>query len=88
MNDDWSSVIFGMGVLVLGTVLIITVVLAATRLAQARADATRERRLQELTRKYQDSTEETLELGRQTTAELADVRRRLERIEQVLKTVE
>jgi hypothetical protein len=89
MNDtDWTGVIFGMGVLVLGTVILIVVLVVAERFYRARAQRQDLLRLTALVERYERTTAETAEHQRTATADLADVRARLEAIERLLREVE
>ena len=89
MNDnDWTGVIFGMGVLILGTVILIVVLIVAERFYRARAQRQDLVRLTTLVEKYEQTTAESVEHQRAAAADLAEVRTRLESIERLLREVE
>ena len=89
MEDvDWTGVIFGMGVLVLGTVILVVVLIVGERFYRARAQRQDLLRLHDLVEKY-ESYAETSEKRQETVdAGLADVRGRLTEIERMMREVE
>ena len=87
-NDDWTGVIFGMGVLILGTIILIVVLIVAERFYRARSQRQDLVRLTTLVEKYEQTAAESVEHQRGTTANLAEVRTRLESIERLLREVE
>ena len=89
MEDiDWTGVIFGMGVLVLGTIILVVVLIVAERFYRARAQRHDMVRLTTLVEKYEQTAAESADHQRATTADLADMRTRLESIERMLREVE
>ena len=87
-DSDWTGVIFGMGVLILGTIILIVVLIVAERFYRARAQRQDLVRLSTLVEKYEQTAAESAVHQRAATAELADVRARLESIERLLREVE
>lgn len=89
MDDtDWTGVIFGMGVLILGTTILIVVLIVAERFYRARAQRQDLLRLTTLVEKYEQTTAEGTDQQRAVTADLAEIRTRLESIERLLREVE
>jgi hypothetical protein len=89
MNDiDWTGVIFGMGVLILGTVVLIVVLIVAERFYRARAQHQDLTRFTKLVEQYEQTAADSTEHQRAATADLAEVRTRLESIERLLREVE
>jgi uncharacterized membrane protein len=89
MNDnDWTGVIFGMGVLILCTIILIVVLIVAERFYRARAQRQDLVRLTTLVEKYEQTTAESVDHQRAATADLAEMRTRLESIERLLREVE
>ena len=89
MNDiDWTGVIFGMGTLILGTIILVVVLIVAERFYRARAQRQDLLRLTTLVEKYEQTAVESINHQRTATAHLAEVRTRLESIEALLREVE
>lgn len=88
MNDvDWNGVIFGMGVLVLGTVLVVVVLIVAERFYRARVQRQDVARLNSLVERYEQTTTSTDRHQEAAAAELAEMRTRLDAIERMLREV-
>jgi len=89
MEDiDWTGVIFGMGVLILGTIILVVVLIVGERFYRARAQRQDMLRLTSLVDKYEQSAQSTAAHQESAAADLADVRTRLESIERLLREVE
>lgn len=89
MEDiDWNGVIFGMGVLVLGTIILVVVLVVAERFYRARAQRRDLVRLTTLVEKYERTAAESVDHQRAATNDLAEMRTRLESIERLLREVE
>jgi Tfp pilus assembly protein PilO len=85
---DWTGVIFGMGVLILGTIILVVVLVVAERFYRARAQRQDMDRLVSLVQRYEQTTESTERHQQTAAAELTDVRTRLDSIERLLREVE
>ena len=55
-DDDWTGVIFGMGVLTLGTIILIVVLIVAERFSRARSRRDDMDQLAALVQKYEATT--------------------------------
>jgi hypothetical protein len=84
---DWNGVIFGMGVLILGTIILVVVLIVAERFYRARAQRQDLDRLAALVERYEKTTESTERHQQTTAAELTDARTRLDSIERLLREV-
>ncbi len=85
---DWNGVIFGMGVLILGTIILVVVLIVAKRFYRARALRQDMERLHSLVERYEKTTD-SRERHQQTAAtELNEVRTRLDSVERLLREVE
>jgi hypothetical protein len=88
MEDvDWTGVIFGMGVLTLGTIILVVVLIVGERFYRARAQRQDLVRLASLVERYERTAGATEEHQRTAAGDLADVRTRLESIERMLSEV-
>jgi biopolymer transport protein ExbB/TolQ len=89
MNDnDWTGVIFGMGVLILCTIILIVVLIVAERFYRARAQRQDLVKLTALVEKYEQTAAASADHQRSATADFAEMRTRLESIERLLREVE
>jgi len=87
-DDDWTGVIFGMGVLTLGTIILIVVLIVAERFYRARSQRHDMDQLAALVQKYEATTTSSTRSQESVATDLADVRTRLTAIEQILREVE
>jgi hypothetical protein len=88
MNDiDWTGVIFGMGVLILGTIILVVVLIVGERFYRARAQRQDMVRLTALVERYAASAESTARHEESVATDLAVVRNRLDSIERLLRDV-
>jgi len=89
---DWETVTialgFGMGVLVLATILIVVVLREIGSSKRARAEVAREQEYKKLAERYDTFTASTATNQERHATEMAEVRRRLTEIEELLRTVE
>ena len=85
---DWTGVIFGMGVLVLGTIILVVVMIVAERFYRARAVRQDMDRLLSLVERYEKTSESTQRHQESAVTELTAVRSRLDAIERMLREVE
>ena len=82
---DWTGVIFGMGVLVLGTIILVVVLIVAERFYRARAVRQDMERLLSLVERYEKTSESTQRHQESAATELTAVRSRLDAIERLLR---
>ena len=88
MEDvDWTGVIFGMGVLTLGTIILVVVLIVGERFYRARAQRQDLVRLTSLVERYERTADTTEQHQKVAAGDLADVRTRLESIERMLREV-
>jgi ABC-type transport system involved in cytochrome bd biosynthesis fused ATPase/permease subunit len=86
--EDWYGLIFGLGFLVLVTILLVVILLQLGAFSRARI-ARREKAMeQELISKYESLADQTAEHQKGASAELATIRERLDAIETLLREVE
>lgn len=89
---NWPTVVialgFGMGVLVLTTILIVVVVREIGRSKRARAEIAREAEYKLLAERYDTFTSSTAAAQERYATDVAEVRRRLTEVEALLRTVE
>lgn len=89
MEDiDWTGVIFGMGVLVLGTVILVVVLIVGERFYRARAQRQDLLRMHDLVERYERYADEAEKHQESVDTGLSDVRARLTEIERMLREVE
>ncbi len=86
-ETDWTGVIFGMGVLTLGSILLIVVLIVGERFYRARSQRHDLDRLTTLIQKYEETAIATARSQESTATDLADVRTRLAEIERMLREV-
>ena len=72
---DWNGVIFGMGVLILGTIILVVVLVVAERFYRARAMRRDADRMVALLERYEKTAESTERHQQAAAAELSDVAR-------------
>jgi hypothetical protein len=87
-DTDWTGVIFGMGVLTLGTIILIVVLIVGERFYRARSQRRELDMLTSLIQKYEATATSTARSQESTANDLADVRTRLAAIERMLREVE
>ena len=87
-DNDWTGVIFGMGVLILCTIILVVVLVVAERFYRARAQRQDLVRLTRLVEKYERTAAASVDYQRTAIADLAEVRTQLESIERLLREVE
>jgi hypothetical protein len=86
-SEDLTGVIFGMGVLVLGTIILVVVLTQGVRYLNARADKTSEDRFAGLNERYEVLVEKVSGSQESSAADLADIRTRVVEIERLLRDV-
>ena len=87
-DTDWTGVIFGMGVLTLGTIILIVVLIVAERFYRARSQRRDRDVLTSLVERYEATAAVHARSQESTATDLADVRTRLTAIERILREVE
>ncbi len=87
-TDFWYGLIFGMGVLVLGTIIVVVVLMQMGHYARARTARKDEERLVALVDRYERSVAATARYQEAAAGDLAEVRSRLDGIERLLREVE
>jgi len=86
-GDEWTGVIFGMGVLTLGTIILVVVLVQVGPLLRARTEKKADSRYAELVQRYEQLATD-LETQQRTTAEGVDeLRTRTVEIERILRDV-
>ncbi len=89
MNDeDLVGVLFGLGFLILATVVLVVVLIQVGAFSRARIARRDEARLQSLVDKYEHLAAESTQHQGTAAAELTVVRERLDAIERMLREVE
>ena len=86
-SDDLTGVIFGMGVLVLGTTILVVVLMQAGRLLNVRAQRAEDSRFAELAERYEVLVAKVSGGQDASAAELAEINSRVGEIERLLRDV-
>lgn len=86
-SEDLTGVIFGMGVLVLGTIILVVVLTQGVRYLNARADQASDNRFAELNERYEALVEKVAGGQEASATDLADIRTRVGEIERLLREV-
>jgi len=86
-SDDLTGIIFGMGVLILGTIILVVVLMQVGRLINARTQRTDDNRFAELTERYEALAVKVSDGQEASAADLADIRTRVGEIERLLRDV-
>ena len=86
-SDDLTGVIFGMGVLTLGTIILVVVLTQAVRYLNGRADRENDDRYAALNERYEVLVEKVTGGQEASAADLADIRTRVGEIERLLRDV-
>jgi hypothetical protein len=87
-EDFWYGLIFGMGVLVLGTIILIVILIQLGAFSRARAARREQAQEQQLISKYEELVDRSAEHQKVASAELTTIRERLDAIETMLREVE
>ncbi len=85
---DWNGVFFGLGFLVLATVVLVVVLIQLGAFSRARISRRQEDEFQALSEKYEALAVESTDTQQTTVAELTAIRGRLDEIERMLREVE
>lgn len=87
MVEDWTGVIFGMGVLILGTAIVIAGLMAGSSFAKAKAARADEEKFTDLIRRYEGLATQVRDHQDALATDTGDVRRRVVEIERILREV-
>lgn len=85
---DWNGVLFGLGVLILGTVLIVTTLVQLGAFSRARIARRDESEQKALVEKYERLAGESTRHQETVATELVAVRTRLDEIEALMRQVD
>lgn len=88
MIEDWTGVIFGMGVLILGTIILVVVLVLASSFAKAKIARREQHDLEALVKRYEDLASQVRDHQDTLAADTADVRRRVVEVERILREVD
>jgi hypothetical protein len=86
--NSWSGVIFYLGLVFAGLILIAFAAATYVELRKAKIAARQEENLRQLVRRYEELAEKTLDAQQRTATDVAELRARTASIEQILRTVE
>ena len=87
-DDDLVGVLFGLGFLILATVVLVVVLIQVGAFSRARITRRDERQLQSMVERYVQLASESAQHQGAATAELTAVRERLDAIERTLHEVD
>lgn len=88
MAEDLTGVIFGIGVLTLGTVILVVALILAGSFARAKVARREELKLEELTQRYEELAAQVRAHQDTLAADTADIRSRVMEIERMLREVD
>jgi len=86
-SEDLTGIIFGMGVLTLGTIILVVVLMQAGRLINVRAQRAEDNRFAELSERYEALAVKVSDGQDASAADLTDIRTRVGEIERLLRDV-
>jgi hypothetical protein len=86
-SEDLTGIIFGMGVLTLGTTILVVVLTQGVRYLNGRADRENDDRYAALNERYEVLVEKVTGGQEASAADLADIRTRVGEIERLLRDV-
>jgi hypothetical protein len=87
-DTDWTGVIFGMGVLTLGTIILVVVLVVGERFYRARLGSREVDRVNKLVERYEETATSLARSQESAAGDLADLRERVTAIERILREVE
>lgn len=85
---DWNGVFFGLGFLILATVVLVAILIQAGAFSRARIARKTEEHYEQLMTSYRALADRSTGHIERTSAELTEVRTRLDSIERLLREVE
>jgi F0F1-type ATP synthase membrane subunit b/b' len=84
----WPSAVFAVGVLFLTLVFVMFLINSFLENRKSKIDAEQAEGLRQLVRRYEQLSENTLDVQQRTAADLADLRTRTTSVEHILRTVD
>jgi ABC-type phosphate transport system auxiliary subunit len=87
-TSTWPGAIAFVGVLIVGTVLILGAAATILEFRKTRVAANQDESLRQLVRRYEQLAENSLDAQQRVAADVAELRSRTNSIEQILRTVE
>lgn len=87
-KEFWYGLVFGFGVIVLMSVILVVVLLQVGAFTRARVARREEAQEKELIAKYEQLSKQALHAQESAVTELSGMRQRLESIERLLREVE
>ena len=87
-TSTWPGAIAFVGVLIVGTVLILGAAATILEFRKTRVAANQDGSLRQLVRRYEQLAENSLDAQQRVAADVAELRSRTTSIEQILRTVE
>lgn len=87
-TSTWPGTIAFVGVLIVGTVLILGAAATILEFRKARVAADQDESMRQLVRRFEQLAENSLDAQQRVAADVAELRSRTASIEQILRTVE
>jgi hypothetical protein len=87
-TSTWPGAIAFVGVLIVGTVLILGTAATILEFRKTRVAADQDESMRQLVRRYEQLAENSLDAQQRVAADVAELRSRAASIEQILRTVE
>jgi hypothetical protein len=87
-TSTWPGAIAFVGVLIVGTVLILGTAATILEFRKTRVAANQDESMRQLVRRYEQLSENSLDAQQRVAADVAELRSRAASIEQILRTVE
>ena len=87
-TSTWPGAIAFVGVLIVGTVLILGAAATILEFRKTRVAADQDESMRQLVRRYEQLAENALDAQQRVAADVAELRSRTTSIEQILRTVE
>lgn len=87
-TSTWPGAIAFVGVLIVGTVLILGAAATILEFRKTRVAANQDESMRQLVRRYEQLAENSLDAQQRVAADVAELRSRTTSIEQILRTVE
>jgi hypothetical protein len=87
-TSTWPGAIAFVGVLIVGTVLILGAAATILEFRKTRVAANQDESLRQLVRRFEQLAENSLDAQQRVAADVAELRSRTTSIEQILRTVE
>jgi hypothetical protein len=87
-TEFWYGLLFGLGTLVLGTIVLVIVLIQGGAFARARVARRETAQERELIARYEELADSSASTQDNVSTELSQIRRRLDDIERMLREVE